>query len=444
MGAWGLLNTILLYTQILDFGFVDALTRKTAKDGPAAAIPFIVWLSARFTAIGIPAAAIILISSIYLPDRQDLLYGVAAAGTAGLFQVLAGWFISLRLGTHEQFWFNVRTIVSTLMRALVVIFFYHPGSEYPYTLFGVALLSGSIAEIVMTVPLSVKFKKDWRKRKQFSANAKGVLELSRGFALSNLLQRAQQPTWFALVFGFGGSTALGVFTVATRLPIVINSSINQAQRVLLPGLSELRKGSDTSGINRLLRDGVLVQVLIVVPAFMIFLALRERFFIVWLGTAPATLVSATAILTISLMIQSISTPFFWALQSFGDGNKIAATTAITLTTLIIFGGALLYYSGGDVVTFSWAYLLTRFQGLCLILWWSEKRWGIVRSSMVQISAVRTLSFVIGIAGLAWYSQSVAVGETVLAQLLVSLLIFAIPYTVCVFLVYRKALLSREP
>ncbi|WP_152534478.1 hypothetical protein [Martelella sp. AD-3] len=348
VGIWGLLSAVVMYITILDFGFINALTRKMAIDGPLATIPTIRWLISRFLTVVTPVLLLLYLLSFVMHQHSDKLIGFAFASCAGAIQVLGGWLISLRLGSHEQFWFNATVIARVLVQAIVIIFFFHSYFDNPFAFLGFSFFAGSFVEILIDLVLSYKFLSDWIESKSSKTNFSDVRSMSKGFGVAHILQKAQEPTWRMLSASFGGTAALGVFTVAIRIPSVINSSIGQAQRALLPGLGQLQTSNDISGIRNLIRDGILVQMVIVVPGFIVLLSLSQLFLDVWLGeSATNELLYSTRLMAIAFLIQCPVIPFFWALQALGDARKIAYTTAATLSFVCIFGAAALKI--GDVL-----------------------------------------------------------------------------------------------
>ncbi|AMM84571.1 hypothetical protein AZF01_09565 [Martelella sp. AD-3] len=79
----------------------------------------------------------------------------------------------------------------------------------------------------------------------------------------------------------------------------------------------------------------------------------------------------------------------------------------------------------------------------MILWWSERRWNIVRSSLKLIAWTRLAIFLVGVALLAWYAQTMRVSGLAWVNLMTSAVIFGVPYLLAVTLIYKKKLLVRS-
>ncbi|QQM32438.1 hypothetical protein JET14_09995 [Martelella lutilitoris] len=443
VGTWGFVNALLLYTLIIDFGFTDSLTRKTALDGTAAAMSCIVWLFSRLLLPAILLVSGIFAVAFFVPYGSHFIAGGALAIASGLFQLASNWLISVRLGNHEQFWFNVKTILRVLTQALAVFLLYEPESNSPALIFGTGLLLGSLVEALLALLLSLKFASSWRRRREHPTDFAALKGLSRGFGLTSVLQRVQQPAWQTVVMVFGGTAALGVFTIAMRIPMIINSSISEALRVLLPGLSRLQKDGEKDSLLRLIRDATLLQILVVVPLCFCFLTFNSDFFIIWLGEANPLLLESTRIITIGIAIQSIGVPYFWALQSFGDAQKISVSTSISLAAMILLGGAALYLSDGNLVYFSYVFLATRIFNVGLMMRWCQTRWDVVFSSLKLIAFLPTVAFLAFVAVAGWLCHTLALGETPLIRLITGAGTFLTVYAAGLLLMYRKKLFHRS-
>ncbi|MBL1422415.1 MAG: hypothetical protein COC24_018065 [Alphaproteobacteria bacterium] len=442
VGVWSFLNALLLYVLILDFGYTNALTRKVALSGPEQAIPYILKLSGLLLTasfLGLICAGGGLAFTTEVEGAffsSDLQVGGIFAISAGVLQLLGNWGITLRLGQHEQFWFNVKSIVRVVVQSILSVVLLTKVPESPASMLGLAILLGSAVEVCLTLFLLVPFRTAFFQAKSHCVDKADLIALSKGFGASNLLERIKQPALQTLILIFGGTVGLGIFTVALRIPVVLSQSVSQAIIVLLPGLSQLKKEENRSGINNLLRDSTLLQILVVFPVCSIFLVYCDFFFLLWLGESSSQLLLSSRILTLAVMVNSIMIPYFWALQAFGDATKGAIANAVSLAIALVLGlGALLIFEG-SVFGFSIAYLLSQAVLTGLVLYWSETRWQIVSASFRQISLLGTPLFLTSCAGLIVLIRLFVELSHPIAGLSIVAAGFGVPYCCALFYFYR--------
>uniref|UniRef100_UPI0005644DF8 hypothetical protein n=2 Tax=Martelella sp. AD-3 TaxID=686597 RepID=UPI0005644DF8 len=98
---------------------------------------------------------------------------------------------------------------------------------------------------------------------------------------------------------------------------------------------------------------------------------------------------------------------------------------------------------GSVVWYAMVFVLSGVIHVGMILWWSERRWNIVRSSLKLIAWTRLAIFLVGVALLAWYAQTMRVSGLAWVNLMTSAVIFGVPYLLAVTLIYKKKLLVRS-
>lgn len=444
VGRWFFMNAILLFAAVVDLGFMPALTRQVARNGIAATLPYLRWLIGRLGLLCLGAGLVMLVLGQILPVERSLLIGGTLAALAGALQVMSGWAIALRLGQHEQFWVSVKSVVKVVTQAGLVVVLLGQFPTPPAVIFGASLLIGSLCETGLTLALLWRFRPDLRDaRRSPSPSLRDVLALSAGFTSASLLQRIQEPVTRTLVVWLAGPAALGIFTVAFRLPMVLRDSMGEAMRAFLPGLSQLQKEGASEATHAILRDGILVQMLVMTPAFLFLLSQSALVLELWLGTISDPLLFSTRILIVSLALSSVSIPFFWALQAFGDAGRIALSTGISLTLVVLGGGTVLWSTSGSVAAFSAVFLVSHSVTTGLIFYWSETRWRAVRPSLNQIALDRVGFFLAGLGGLAWWlSRPSSMAGDPLTLLGVNTLLYAVPYALILVVLYRRGAFRR--
>ena len=438
VGLWTLLNTVMLYVLIMDLGFTNALTRHVALEGVIAALPLIVWLIFRLAVLWVILGLGCLAMEFSDVAGYNMILGFFMAATAGCLQVASNWVISLRLGQHEQFWLNVKTILRIVTQTVLIVVLVFVSSLEPSTIFGFGLCLGGAVEAIFTLWLVRMHKSDYAACKTApSVDWRRLAELGRGFGILKVLQQLQVPLAQSLVGALAGMAALGTFTIARRFPIVLSQSIGEAMRVLLPGLSLLQQQGDRGAILRMLRDGVLIQVLLIGPIYMLFFFIMEDAYILWLGNANQTLVVATRLMMIAIIAGSFVVPYFWALQAFGDARLIAFSTALQLTFVITAGATVLWFTQGLIVAFIVVLVLSAFLNSALVLYWSEQRWNILRESLALIAWWSVGLFLACIASIAWVTEFSLQAATPIQRLPLMIGVIVITCAVALPLLHRK-------
>ncbi|MCG8442378.1 MAG: hypothetical protein MI723_11265 [Caulobacterales bacterium] len=388
VGLWSLMNTVVLIVILADLGNTNALTRHVAVHGVADSVPFIMMLSVLLAVSALVVTPLAVLGALFAGLETSIVIGGVLSGAGGLLQVLSGWAIALRLGLHQQYWFNIKTIVRVVSQSALAAGLLLFTPLEPVMAFGAALLAGGVLELVFAVavlyPLSAAMRAGaaapW-------PSLRSARDLARGFGMANVLQRLQEPVWRSIVGGLAGAAALGVFTVAWRLPLVLSASVSEGLRVLLPGLSQLQKESEAAAIHAILRDSVLVQILTCLPAAMFIAVFIEDVMTLWLGSTTPELLGTTRLLLASLVPTSLAVPYYWALQALGDASYVARATAISLAWVTIAGAGALMATGGGLLCFAGVILSAQIGFVVLTLWRSHRRWGILVPSIGSLSAV---------------------------------------------------------
>jgi O-antigen/teichoic acid export membrane protein len=391
VGTWSLLNAILMYVLVLDFGLTNALTRVIAIKGAVEAAPLIRWLLTRLAGLiclGVSAHFLICLTR---GANSEIAIAWGLAGLAACFQLASNWLICFRLGRYQQYYFNLKSIVRVAVQTSLIFTFYAPIDLPTPVLFGAALAFAGFCELLFA-GFIVRGPDLKSVTAATSANFSDIRQLSRGFGMADAVNRVRQPLLQILIASIAGNAALGVFTIALRVPTVLSQSVSEAMRVLFPGLSNLQKSGDRPIVTIMLRNGFLVQLLIVVPACIFLLIAAEDILGLWLGQTTQTQISATRLITIGIMINSLSVPFFWALNAFGYANRIAWAGLAGLLLSGVFGTSVLLLLPNPIPTFCAIYAFSQILTAALIAWWAESRAGLLFASLSQIRWANILLF----------------------------------------------------
>jgi O-antigen/teichoic acid export membrane protein len=385
VGIWTFLGAVSLNVQILDLGLTNALTFHMSRDGLSASLPAIhrlVWIS---MGLGVVVAAAV---SLFLVFGQMVPASVGLAVIAALCLLLSNWLITIRLSQHQQYWFNLKSILRVLTQASAAVFLFMNWSEQPALAFGGALLLGGIVELGGVLALT---------RRQMGQLSRGarletLRELVSGFSLENASLRAYQPFAHMLVGHFLGVSALGVFAIAQRIPIVINQSVSEALRALLPSLAQLFRNKALEDSVQLVRDGVVTQIVLVVPAVAFVAAHAALILHVWIGEVRPDLVDFLRLLLAAIGIVCLSTPFYWANQASGGARQMGLVGVWRLV-LVLGTGSILLLAGNGLEVFVLVFAVGQVLHSAAIVILAHRLSGVVLPVFSGIRWDRLLGFV---------------------------------------------------
>ena len=351
VGQWSFLSAILLLVMLGDFGITNALTYKIGCDGLDVTAPVL-----RLLLLGLGALAAVSLAACAAAARISPDWGLALALTvlAGIMQLASDWLIAIRMGRHEQYWFNVKTVLRVVLQTAAVLVFYAAAPDRAMLGFALALLMSRGAEFILSWAMT---------RRAFAmrglrASPVQVLDLTKGFGLLSLARRCLDPLSRLLIAALAGSEALGIFTIGWRMAAIVNQSVSEALRALLPGLAAMRDASDRARVRRLLRDSLAGQ-LIMIGAPMLVLAIHaELLFWVWLSRSDQTLVMVLRIFLLGGFCAAVSTPFYWAAQAFGLVSRLARLTLLRVGATLGLGAIVLWLHP-DVLGFVTVYALSQ-------------------------------------------------------------------------------------
>ncbi len=384
VGTWALFGAIILNVLILDLGVTNALTYRIAHQGLAGTLPVLRWLVrlAVIPVFGFAVAAVFF----WRFDLDGLLGGTLAA-LAGALQLLSGWLIAIRMGQHQQYWFNIKTILRVVVQGAAVVVLMSISRDS--IALGAALLAGAVAEFALSGLLVARqFPLQGR-----VASRSDVRRALDGFGLLGLADRGYQPLVQFAVAGVEGATALGVFTVALRIPVVINQTVAEALRTLLPGVAALRAKGNTGAVDRLLRDALVTQIVLVVPALTALVFSADWVAEVWLGQVEPPLVLAMRLFALNMVVVSVATPYFWAVQAAGGARAVGVLSVLRLL-IVLAAGVIASLFGAGVMGFVLAFSLGQSVFSLAVSLVAHFRYDLVRPSLVDLCKVRLLMYVL--------------------------------------------------
>lgn len=145
VGQWAFLGAVMLAVMILDFGSLNALTYRIAKD-ELDSVACILRQLLRLAALTSAVLALGLAGAFQFAD--EIVQGSLLAGFAALLQLASSWLVSIRMGRQQRYWFNIKTIIRVMVQASAAVLLLQRGLPFPdIFVFGMALVLGGAGRI---------------------------------------------------------------------------------------------------------------------------------------------------------------------------------------------------------------------------------------------------------------------------------------------------------
>lgn len=370
VGQWAFLNTILLTLLLLDFGLTNSLTYHIGRDGFNSVGPrlrsllFILLIFACL--IGVSALLGIYFAGVMIVE-------LSLVALAALAQLASNWMIAIRLGQNEQYWFHVKAILRVVFQVALALLFYSSLPAEPALAFSLALALAGGLELSFVFWITRFDRPWWGPRAPIFQG----IALARGFGPLSFVSKGYDPLSRLMIFSMLGPVALASFTIAYRIPAVINQAVSEALRALLPGLTQMRDKDQRQAVVGLLRDAVTGQIVLIGGPTIPLIIHSEMIFRVWLGQSNSDLTLMMQILMGGIFVNTVTVPFFWAAQAFGEVGLLSRTNLIRVTASLALG-ALAVWQAQGIVAFVCVFALSMVAAGCVALYVAHLRIGIVR------------------------------------------------------------------
>ncbi|SFD73985.1 lipopolysaccharide biosynthesis protein [Salipiger profundus] len=389
VGQWSFLNAILLIVLLADFGITNSLSYRIGRDGVISVAPHI-----RTLVLGIFALAVVCSVVGAFSGHISEAWGPALTITilAALAELASNWLIAIRMGQHEQYWFNAKTVLRVVLQTAIALLLYQlmPG-QAPFA-FALAFLLARCAELLLAWFM---VRRDLLLRGPWISPAQ-IIELTKGFGLLSVTVKGLDPLSRLMISAFAGPVALGVFTVARRIPAVIDQSVSEALRALLPGMSRLRDGAERTKARTLLSESVAGQLIMIAPPMVAIAIHSDLLFRVWLGQTSIALTITMSLLLVGTFINAVTRPFFWTVQAFGDASKLARLTFLRVGSTLLVGGSLLWLNG-SIEIFGLIFALSQILAGLLAFRLTNSYDLLARQVIQRLPLVRIVLFIVAVA-----------------------------------------------
>lgn len=413
VGTWALLNAVLMNLLVLDFGITNALTVRAVRDGVHATAPILKLL--QTTALTAVALASSLAVILYITNT-NIAFAILLTIASSLLQLVSGWLCALKMADHDHRWYYLQQTMRVALQSAPIFLAPYWVKNHPEILFSTSLLFGSALAYILCMVVT---RKDLQNIKK--GDLREIKNLCAGFGMENVAQRLYQPLSQYAVSNLLGPAALGSFTVALRIPMVVSQSISEALKTLVPAVAGAIHSNDKESIKKVLTNAVIAQVTLAWPPLIFFATHAPTIYLTWLGEQPIGAVEALRWMCFATILTSLAAPFYWTLQASGN----IKTLSYIATGRLLFGlplAALFASNGGGVVEFVTFYALGFSADAVLILIFAEKRTvGLISlASRIQLPALSSFvmyTFLLNhVIGATLYGTTTASTAIVLATL----------------------------
>ena len=396
LGVWSLLSIVMAYTSLLDVGFTSVLTkematgarelnverlavwRKAASEcyllGGAILTVLCLLVASRFDALGVPTRF-----------QKPVLLGSVCLVLATVCQLL----LRLELSVYKA---HHRTYVEQWVLALSAVIMYLIG------LAG-ALVGRPIEGLAFGALLANAALYSWARlavRRNFAQLFDAMGRASRPVRLSDVRDLAhagkhffslavvfvaREPVFRILVGWTLGASAVGVYDIANRVPMLIRELGASGSQALFPGLarSSALPRSNELETRRLLRTAMFYLLAIGATGLAFFAVNRELIVALWLGKdSPVGLSSAALMMSGWWALTLFNVPFFWFLQARGFEKPLANSVWFHTAALLIVVGIMRPHLA-SLTQLLWIWILTGVTTQAYIYVVAERAGGLTRA-----------------------------------------------------------------
>jgi len=297
-GAWILVFSVTGYYGLFDLGIRSSIVRYvstyTATNDTEGVSRLINTALAVYTAIGVAAIlttlvlsdflqALFRMPSGFLPTARLLFLMV---GTAVALGFPAGVFTGILEGLNRFYFVNVTNLVSTLLRALLIVL----ALQYGYGLLAVALvtvtlplLSATVRGVIALRVLPLRFGWKYVDRSAFS-------EMARFSGVSFILLIAYKLRFKAdevVVSTMLSVAAVTYFSIGDRLVDYTAEVVSSLAQMFVPMSGESSAKGDTQQLRTILIAGNRACAFIVFPITATLIILGKSVITAWVGAAYA-------------------------------------------------------------------------------------------------------------------------------------------------------------
>jgi O-antigen/teichoic acid export membrane protein len=420
VGVWSLLTTVVAYTGLLDIGFTSAMARGIADESspitPArlaawrgSALWVYVWGGAVAALVGGLAGGALDWFGVPPNLIAEMRIGVVLLITATVFQLLARMDLGVFRANHQTYveqWALSATTAATYVIGLLGALAGHPISSLAIgsllANFGLWAWARRRARhqfrALYEAMASVRRPEGVSGLRDLLANGKHFFSLSVVFLI-------REPVFRLVIAALLGASALGVYDVANRVPMLIRELGASGSQALFAGLARMEPSRHAEEIVRVMKSAVFYLFAIGGTGLALYAVARGLVLGLWLGIPVlADLRSASLLLAVWWGITLINVPFFWLLQARRLERALATSVWVHTASLVIVlaAGRAVLHSLSQFITI---WIMTGLATQVFIYIVAERETGLTRKLLLDRSVVKYVITTVSITVLALWGGS---------------------------------------
>lgn len=424
-GFWALLQSLLSYMFLLEFGVRASLNRHLAKffairasleanrvinTGLMVYLAVCVVVIASSIALGLTFQQVFSFQEL---DAGTILWAVVLVGTSVALQFPAAVFESVLTGYQRYDLMNVASIASLLMRTMVIILSLKLG----YGILGIAWATflGSALLLLLNYLLAARVYPDLSVNVSLAESSTFTMLGHHSIFAFILIggTRIITDAGNILVGAFVGAAAVTFYAIAGSLTTYALSVIGGISTTIAPRASDLEARGNHEGLKTLCLTGTRFILLIGLPILLTFVLSGDMFVRLWVGEGYGQSYGPLVLLSISWAFNFIQSASACILMGVSR-HKIAAWLVLVQAALNVVLSLYLVRSIG-MLGVAWGALIS----------------SVVMNLVFQVHALRLLEIPIG----RFFVQAIAPAGIALLPFAAALVMLFATYTPPNLLVY---------
>lgn len=362
LGVWALVLATTSVANLANFGITSGIVKFVAESYSEKQIVKIkkiiftsfisLFLVFVFISIFIYPISTYILAYIIESKHYNLAVNILPFSLISLIvSSMSGVFTSVLEGIQKNYYKNILLIISTLIFLLGVVFF-----TDKYGLEGVAF-SQLIQAIFLLISsyffVAFEFKSFLIKKSYWETKIfKEIMGFGLKFQLISFLVMLFEPITKALLSKFGGLAYLGYYEMANKLIYQARAVIVNANQVMIPVMVHTISSSKQELNDIYVKNFNLTYVLSLI-LISILLISTPLISIFWIGSLNKDFVFCMITLSISIFINIISSPAYFACIAKGELNLLIKSHLLMTFVNIIFSSVFgLFWGGKAIVIFS--------------------------------------------------------------------------------------------
>jgi O-antigen/teichoic acid export membrane protein len=325
VGTWATIQLVLYYLGVLDLGFGKLIQQQIASGNTSK-----IRLEEKYRLLilfYLCSGLVLVLLCYYL---GDYLLGISnmfgrwqtalmlIIVICAILAILCNLQSSILIGNHKLFFVQGIELLQAIMSFVIAIIGLYLGFPIGGLLIG--LLLSLLTRMIITSILIYRYNPGYFWLLPRFGNYASVLDLLRkgeNFFLLFIADYFRYPLVRLIVLLSLGTTALGIYDVANKIPQMLRDAFGSGLSAIFPAFSSWYSKKDSNvALSALQR--VLVYISTTSVLFLgIYYALSPYVIKYWIGTSINEIVLVSRILTVWWLVSSYMIPYWWAALGLG-------------------------------------------------------------------------------------------------------------------------------